>query len=217
VKKGFTLIELLVVIAIIAILAAILFPVFARAREKARQSSCLSNVKQIALAVLMYTQDYDETFPPQYNFYRPLLDDYPTAWDRHSWKVGLVPYIQNDQILVCPSMAAEGSDEHWMYHPQNGGYGSNMRYVFGYQAWRNLPSYCYPYGSGIGVVSLPLIEKPAEQYMLGDSDGMGYIQYNHYTRAFRHNELMNVAFCDGHAKAQTEGDTMNRTHWDSRN
>jgi prepilin-type N-terminal cleavage/methylation domain-containing protein len=61
--KGFTLIELLVVIAIIAILAAILFPVFARAREKARQSSCLSNVKQITLGTQMYVQDYDEKFP----------------------------------------------------------------------------------------------------------------------------------------------------------
>jgi len=62
-RKGFTLIELLVVIAIIAILAAILFPVFARAREKARQTSCLSNMKQIGLAFMMYTQDYDETLP----------------------------------------------------------------------------------------------------------------------------------------------------------
>jgi prepilin-type N-terminal cleavage/methylation domain-containing protein len=64
-RKGFTLIELLVVIAIIAILAAILFPVFARAREKARQTSCVSNLKQVALASLMYTQDYDECPPGQ--------------------------------------------------------------------------------------------------------------------------------------------------------
>ena len=62
-KKAFTLIELLVVIAIIAILAAILFPVFAQAREKARQTSCLSNLKQIGLGLMMYTQDYDETYP----------------------------------------------------------------------------------------------------------------------------------------------------------
>ena len=64
-RRGFTLIELLVVIAIIAILAAILFPVFARAREKARQSSCLSNVKQLTLGILMYADDYDEKFPVQ--------------------------------------------------------------------------------------------------------------------------------------------------------
>ena len=65
-RRGFTLIELLVVIAIIAILAAILFPVFARAREKARQTSCLSNVKQTALAMMMYAQDYDEVYPIAY-------------------------------------------------------------------------------------------------------------------------------------------------------
>jgi len=64
-RRGFTLIELLVVIAIIAILAAILFPVFAKAREKARQSSCLSNLRQLATATLSYTQDYDETFPEE--------------------------------------------------------------------------------------------------------------------------------------------------------
>ena len=64
IKKGFTLIELLVVIAIIAILAAILFPVFAQAREKARQTSCLSNMKQLGTATQLYMDDYDETFPP---------------------------------------------------------------------------------------------------------------------------------------------------------
>ena len=74
-KSGFTLIELVVVIAIIAILAAILFPVFAKAREKGRQTSCLSNNRQYAAAMLMYTQDYDETFP---------MSVYPTAGrDRH--------------------------------------------------------------------------------------------------------------------------------------
>ena len=70
-RRGFTLIELLVVIAIIAILAAILFPVFARAREKARQSSCLSNVKQLALGTMMYCQDYDERLPASYTIGAP--------------------------------------------------------------------------------------------------------------------------------------------------
>lgn len=97
-KQGFTLIELLVVIAIISILAAILFPVFARARENARRSSCQSNLKQIALGIFQYTQDYDEKFPLYRNgvaggTYRP-----------YAWADGGVqPYVKSVQILQCPN------------------------------------------------------------------------------------------------------------------
>jgi prepilin-type N-terminal cleavage/methylation domain-containing protein/prepilin-type processing-associated H-X9-DG protein len=90
-KRGFTLIELLVVIAIIAILAAILFPVFAQAREKARGVSCLSNTKQVGLGVNMYVQDYDETYPIG------VRDD----WN-NSWPVVVQPYIKNTDIFRCP-------------------------------------------------------------------------------------------------------------------
>ena len=89
--KGFTLIELLVVIAIIAILAAILFPVFAQAREKARAASCTSNLKQIGLSVRMYLQDYDETYLP----WGQSVTASPAAI--------LDPYIKNYQVWVCPS------------------------------------------------------------------------------------------------------------------
>ena len=92
--KGFTLIELLVVIAIIAILAAILFPVFARAREKARTASCLNNAKQLTLGIMMYVQDYDETYPAAYN-YAPVA---PTTWVNP-----VMPYIKNSQVMSCPS------------------------------------------------------------------------------------------------------------------
>ncbi len=92
-KRGFTLIELLVVIAIIAILAAILFPVFAKAREKARTSSCQSNLKQIGLAFAMYKNDYDETSPGY---------DYSGGWT-----LTLQPYIKNTQIFVCPSKISQ--------------------------------------------------------------------------------------------------------------
>jgi len=89
---GFTLIELLVVIAIIAILAAILFPVFAKAREKARQTSCLANIKQLTLGHVMYVQDYDEILMP-----------YRQGSSTIYWYHIIVPYIKNTQIFVCPS------------------------------------------------------------------------------------------------------------------
>ena len=97
-KRGFTLIELLVVIAIIAILAAILFPVFARAREKARQASCLSNVKQISLGMLMYIQDYDEKLP--YHYFRD-----PGGTIVGSIITVVHPYINNVEVWDCPSAA----------------------------------------------------------------------------------------------------------------
>jgi prepilin-type N-terminal cleavage/methylation domain-containing protein/prepilin-type processing-associated H-X9-DG protein len=95
-RKGFTLIELLVVIAIIAILAAILFPVFAQAREKARAISCASNMKQIALGVIMYEQDADENFPVNAN------SDSPNSGFGQTWITGVQPYIKTFGVFTCP-------------------------------------------------------------------------------------------------------------------
>lgn len=101
-RKGFTLIELLVVIAIIAILAAILFPVFARARENANRTTCSSNLRQLGQACMMYAQDYDELLP---------LGDDPIFWDFYQnpkleFAKALYPYVKNRQMFYCPS--AEG-------------------------------------------------------------------------------------------------------------
>lgn len=93
-RRGFTLIELLVVIAIIAILAAILFPVFAKAREKARQTSCMSNLKQIGLSIHMYTSDYDENMPMNYS---------GDGTVNLHWHDQVAPYSKNTQMFVCPS------------------------------------------------------------------------------------------------------------------
>ena len=125
-RRGFTLIELLVVIAIIAILAAILFPVFAQAREKARSTSCLSNVKQLGLGMMMYSQDYDELYPLSVATYGAsyFLGGYsvPAGWDNPvdaafeaasnaTWANSVQPYLKNYNILACPS--AEKRDIGW--------------------------------------------------------------------------------------------------------
>ena len=107
-SAGFTLIELLVVIAIIAILAAILFPVFARARDKARQASCMSNLKQIGLALMQYAQDYDESHPGVW--FGPVSKQ---PWSQPSdattfykWMDAVYPYVKNEQVFHCPSDGA---------------------------------------------------------------------------------------------------------------
>lgn len=118
-RQAFTLIELLVVIAIIAILAAILFPVFAQAREKARQTTCLSNQKQLGLGVMMYLQDYDEQFPMAFGKYGTAWggnygSSFPTGWDNPvdaafdayssvAWANSIQPYIKNTQMFACPT------------------------------------------------------------------------------------------------------------------
>jgi prepilin-type N-terminal cleavage/methylation domain-containing protein/prepilin-type processing-associated H-X9-DG protein len=97
--KGFTLIELLVVIAIIAILAAILFPVFAQARDKARSATCLSNLKQMALGLRMYAQDYDDLYPPH------RLGTGAKYPQLYTWKAAIFPYLKNIDFQRCPSNA----------------------------------------------------------------------------------------------------------------
>lgn len=193
-RRGFTLIELLVVIAIIAILAAILFPVFARAREKAKQASCLSNMKQLGLAAMMYVSDYDDIFFPRCTG----TWGQPGAvywFPRSSSEPGLImPYVKNEQVFVCPSV------------PNRRGYGYNM---------------------GLGYVPLSSVDSPAEKVMFSDDTFGSAVLYHPSQGVYnwganfvtpegstgsaiqwgvncpygRHNDMANVAFCDGHAKA----------------
>ena len=102
-KKGFTLIELLVVIAIIAILAAILFPVFAQARQKARMTSCLSNLKQLGTGLMMYVQDYDETLTPHFDRNDPLQVTAGSSVVANRLKAAWAPYVKNEGIRRRPA------------------------------------------------------------------------------------------------------------------
>ncbi|MFO8079024.1 MAG: DUF1559 domain-containing protein [Armatimonadota bacterium] len=198
-RDGFTLIELLVVIAIIAILAAILFPVFARAREKARQTACLSNVKQIALATQMYAQDHGEMLP-QGGYWSP-------DGEMMEWYDVLEPYLRNEQILLCPS-SSERNPKTWNY--------GFVRQTTGYQG--SLGSFEHPDGSTISPGSAPValarVNNPSEKVLISDAHNF-YTElafwyrtdspYDEVGGAYywvdgRHNGGANLGFMDGHAK-----------------
>jgi prepilin-type N-terminal cleavage/methylation domain-containing protein/prepilin-type processing-associated H-X9-DG protein len=185
-KRGFTLIELLVVIAIIAILAAILFPVFAQAREAARKSSCLSNTKQLTLAAMQYTQDYDEALPRSYDAGVPA----------RGWFDVVQPYIKNNQVFYCPSDSIHNKT----VAPSFG----NISYGWNYY-WLTLQGGAVAYGSaGSG---LPAVQSPSETVMLADSgkanNTLPYVIYPWfagYHPVAIHGGGANVAFVDGHSK-----------------
>jgi prepilin-type N-terminal cleavage/methylation domain-containing protein/prepilin-type processing-associated H-X9-DG protein len=133
-RTGFTLIELLVVIAIIAILAAILFPVFAQAREKARAITCLSNLKQIGVATRMYSQDFDEVLVPCYS--------YSIAPATHlQWFADLLqPYVKNSQLFVCPNWSSTYTFGRGLYPVGEGAGLRVLRWSYGGNNWHWWPN-----------------------------------------------------------------------------
>jgi len=216
---GFTLIELLVVVAIIAILSAILFPVFAKAREKARQTSCLSNLKQLGLGLQMYVSDYESY---------PMMSSPSSFSPRQRWADYLYPYVKNPQVFLCPS-APENLANKTFAHDASikyGGYGFNYQY---------LGNSRFPWTASDAEISAP-----AETIAITDTNGVAYdanpssaTLAGLYTvdppltsargsgkasgsygdgaecggaygcramPAERHNNQVNVAFADGHAK-----------------
>jgi len=166
--RGFTLIELLVVIAIISILAAILFPVFARARESARRASCISNLKQIGLAVMMYTQDYDEHYPIHYvattvHYQGGEIPNFATS-NYSNWNKEIYPYTKSVGLFVCPS--AIDSDEASPYAPSVGNtnsyFGNGIIFRSGYTSTAS-PG-LHP------ALSMAAVPNPTEIIMVQDSD-----------------------------------------------
>lgn len=186
-RRGFTLIELLVVIAIIAILAAILFPVFARAREKARQTSCLSNLKQLGVASLMYAQDYDEVFPRTRGGGPPYIGPY--------WQEVIEPYVKNRQIFACPSEKTREVG----YGPScriftNGGAGLDIGKVTLPAETGMLVDYggASPFNPAAGSAGY-YIHPPSRTQCTGSATCPSSVSN-------RHNGGCNVVLCDGHAK-----------------
>jgi prepilin-type N-terminal cleavage/methylation domain-containing protein/prepilin-type processing-associated H-X9-DG protein len=214
--RAFTLIELLVVIAIIAILAAILFPVFAQARESARQSTCLSNMKQIGTAFLMYAQDYDENFTtagPGTGVNVPDVFAFDMYGNKQTgdwleirfWTGMIMPYTKNRQIYFCPSGTPENAVPKEI-DPNNTKSIQQLGYVLENIAW-NYDGLTSRYHPG----PLGGTERPAETMLLMDAaeSGIGAWGRNSITRlrkhieyaGKRHHGFANVCYCDGHVKA----------------
>ena len=195
-RRAFTLIELLVVIAIIAILAAILFPVFARARENARRSSCQSNLKQIGLGIMQYTQDYDEKYLPQ--------NITGTATTNVHFGYLLQPYLKSKQIFVCPSAAGTPIDLTVAPTGYNGGTSDHI-----WTAGPTTPggdftgSYAMNSAFYTPILSLAQVNFPSQTPLFFDaawpeSNGAGDVRFAGGSR--RHLEGGNICYADGHVK-----------------
>lgn len=221
-RKAFTLIEVLIVISIIALLAAILFPVFARARENARRSSCQSNLKQIGLGLVQYTQDYDERTPGVWKQAGPTANADVTEWPDL-----IFPYVKSAQLFVCPSATASETLGYTTYRPQ--AFNPNvpqMTYAYNNLLTNPVTNDAAQINSNYGQagVALAAVEAPSETFWITDAwndphfnigantdvaawyddrYGATYPQsvapHTHTLRK-RHFEGFNAVYYDGHVK-----------------
>jgi prepilin-type N-terminal cleavage/methylation domain-containing protein/prepilin-type processing-associated H-X9-DG protein len=218
-KRGFTLIELLVVIAIIAILAAILFPVFARARENARRSACQSNLKQIGLGLLQYLQDYDEKSPGIWA--GPNGGGGASDANNWKWMDAIYPYVKSTQIFDCPSKSNSIANYEFKNGTKWGSYAGNIAY---WSATKYNPPQTAPFShlhsdpTYFSLVSQAMFEAPATTLWVTDGGGDYDLQwgdsgshptiaagsprtYNNGRIVERHLETSSVLYCDGHVKS----------------
>ena len=221
-RRAFTLIELLVVIAIIAILAAILFPVFAKAREKARQNSCLSNTKQLGTGLVQYAQDYDETYPTHF-----WGEGNAGQANSSTWWGGIFPYVKNVQVYSCPSRSSNAfttTGNGWTFAVWAN---FNTAFLKGNVCASNHYGYNELMGNQGAGMKLANLRSPADSLILGDCTapwGGGYWSSTDRSQLVRymfarggapcgcpptltnnedwalHNGGSNLIFVDGHAK-----------------
>lgn len=211
-RRAFTLIELLVVIAIISILAAILFPVFAQARSKARQASCMSNLRQLGLGLTQYTQDYDETLPgnevAQGGFNQPLGWMQPwedgNTYTYRNWCREIMPYVKSMGVYVCPQTKPRSTDGAPGGTTEVAAPGGNTNYLM---------------NGVVDTVKLSSIQNSADLIFLHEVRNWNRVaqvrpvrvagsnpplarsfSHGYYDRL--HNDGANLLFCDGHVKWQ---------------
>jgi prepilin-type N-terminal cleavage/methylation domain-containing protein/prepilin-type processing-associated H-X9-DG protein len=224
-KRGFTLIELLVVIAIIAILAAILFPVFAKAREKARAISCLSNEKQIGLGLIQYCQDYDELLTKAWYGPNGYGDSNPVA-GTYKWMDAIQPYVKNQQLFHCPDFnddLGNGATGYYVPYQQLGTVTGTTTSDNYWDTNYNDNGISSPGASSGGVTSFTLatLAHPATTAWIADGEGSYQFDWPNTNPAIvtkgirtwgtgnnqdgscaeRHTDFVNIIWCDGHAKA----------------
>ncbi len=233
-RRGFTLIELLVVMAIISILASMLFPVYSKAREKARQTACMSNIRQLGMAVSFYATDWDEGIPPVYSGWETNpLGQTGTVY----WCELIYSYVKNEGIYICPSAggAYYGHTSLCPAYPTPAAYVCEGGLGFNWFGSRVVVDPSGAYTSLLSGATLGSSADPVSQIMFGETDRLGTFGPTHLSDSIppsdpnelrlypfdywmdatrtdvgggwyhgkeRHNEVMNIAYADGHAKAR---------------